>query len=341
MPDYLRLRRLGEGNFGEVWLVYDRALGVYRAVKYVPPSRIQNPTEFYREPQTLVRLRNDYIVRVEDAGQEYDGTLYIAMEYLPQGSIKDKFRGRPLPILKAREFLYHICWGLEFAHQRNYIHRDIKPSNVLIGRDGNAKISDFGLVARTPRDRAASPYGYITHLAPEVFIRGFTSKLTDIYALGVTAYRLFNGDAFLPSIDTDVDIEDLIINGKYPDRRHYRPCIPSSIRRIVNKAMHIDPTKRYQSASTFRRALEAISLRCSWEWRPRGRSVIYTASISHFKIKTVVKERQDGKFDIITTKKSSTTTERHVRKDCVEGLSLSKMKPTIHKILSRYVTEGK
>lgn len=341
MPDYIRVKRLGEGNFGEVWLVYDRALGVYRAVKYVPPSRIQNPTKFYREPQTLVRLRNDYIVRVEDAGQESDGTLYIAMEYLPQGSIKDKFRGRPLPILEARKFLYHICWGLEFAHQKNYIHRDIKPSNVLIGRDRKAKISDFGLATRIPRDRGASPYGYITHLAPEVFVDGLTSKLADIYALGVTAYRLFNGDAFLPSLDIGEDIEDLIINGRYPDRRRYRPCVPSSIRRVVNKAMHIDSTKRYQSAATFRRALEAISLNCSWAWRPSKRSVIYTTSIGHFQFKTVVKQRQDGKFDIITTKKSSNTTERHVRKDCVDGLSLSKMKQTIHKILSRYVTEGK
>ncbi len=68
MPEYERLHRLGAGNFGDVWLVYDHALGVRRAVKYVLPSRIHNPTEFYSEPQTLMRLEHENIVRIHDAG---------------------------------------------------------------------------------------------------------------------------------------------------------------------------------------------------------------------------------------------------------------------------------
>ena len=97
MADYERIERLGAGNFGEVWLVYDRALAVKRAVKYIPKSRVQDPTNFYKEPQTLMALRHENIVRIEDAGKTSDGTLYVAMEYLPRGSLEDVFKGRPSP----------------------------------------------------------------------------------------------------------------------------------------------------------------------------------------------------------------------------------------------------
>lgn len=342
MPDYERLYWLGGGNFGEVWLVYDHALGVRWAVKYVSPSRIHNPTEFYSEPQTLMRLNHDKIVRVHDAGREPDGTLYIAMEYLSKGSLKDKYMGGPLPIRTAHKYLCDICWGVEYAHQRGFIHRDIKPSNILLDRDWKAKLSDFGLATHIPRGPGASPHGYRTHLAPEVFADGITTKLTDIYALGVTAYRLFNGDAFLPILGADDDIEDLIRIGQYPDRKHYRPYIPRAVRRIVNKAMHVDPTERYQSASTFRRALEGVNLHCNWSWRQASRkTVIYRATIGSNVIKVVIKAIQDEKFNIITTKRSGNNPERRRNHDCAEGLLLNQMKSTLHNILSRYVTQGR
>jgi len=69
MAEYERIKRLGAGNFGEVWLVFDQALAVQRAVKYIPPSRISDPTDFYKEPQTLMALRHDNIVEVQDAGK--------------------------------------------------------------------------------------------------------------------------------------------------------------------------------------------------------------------------------------------------------------------------------
>ena len=79
MPDYERLERLGAGNFGEVWLVFDRALAVQRAAKFVNPDRTQNPTNFYQEPQTLMALRHKNIVRVEDAGRLPNGSLYMGL----------------------------------------------------------------------------------------------------------------------------------------------------------------------------------------------------------------------------------------------------------------------
>jgi len=120
----------------------------------------------------------------------------------------------------AFKILEDISWAVEYAHQRGYIHRDIKPGNILLTGEWKAKLSDFGLATSIPRGGTASPYGYLTHVAPEVLRTGSTSKASDIYALGVTAYRLINGDGFLPEISEHDEIQDLILSGKYPDRNH-------------------------------------------------------------------------------------------------------------------------
>jgi eukaryotic-like serine/threonine-protein kinase len=120
------------------------------------------------------------------------------MEYLPEGSVESKYAGRPLPLSVARRYICGVAWGLQYAHDLGYIHRDIKPANILIGKTGVAKLADFGLAIKSQATGAASPYGYMTQLAPEVFENDVINIATDIYALGVTAYRLVNGDAYLP-----------------------------------------------------------------------------------------------------------------------------------------------
>jgi serine/threonine protein kinase len=341
MPDYDRLRHLGAGNFGEVWLVYDRALNVRRAVKYVPSSRIHDPTHFYNEPHTLMELRHDNIVRVEDAGRLPNGTLYIAMEYLPRGSIESIYRGQPIPLSGALQIIKDICWALEYAHNRDIIHRDIKPANILLASNGKAKLSDFGLATRVPRGAVASPYGYLIHLAPEILRTNTTTKIADIYALGVTAYRLINGDGFLPEANEDTDIQDLILSGQYPDRTRYRPYVPAKIQRVINRCMAINAHERYQSPSEFRRALEAIYLYCDWRVRRIRRNVVYITAIGQTRYNVIISEARNGKYKIETNKQIGTNPARKVNQDCETGMTLGQMKKRIRRILQRYVLYGK
>ena len=340
MPDYERLQRLGEGNFGEVWLVFDKALGVHRAVKYVLPERIHDPTRFYHEPRTLMELRHDNIVRVEDAGTE-NGKLYIAMEYIPRGSIEKRFRGGPVPLSIARRIICDVCWALEYAHQHGYVHRDVKPSNILMAPNGVAKLSDFGLAARAPKGATASPYGYLSHLAPEVLRDEVTSVLTDLYALGVTGYRLVNGDGFLPQPSSSDELQDMILVGCYPDRARYRPYVPTAVKRVLNRAMHIRPDERYQSAAEFRHAFEAVSLKCDWSVRRRQSLVSYLTKINGSVIQMQVEPDASGRFVITTTKKIGNGPKRRISKDCRFGLARTAMKQVLRKILTRYVTHGK
>lgn len=342
MPDYERIERLGEGNFGEVWLVYDRALGVKRAVKYVTASRIHDPTNFYQEPRALMALRHDHIVRVEDSGKLPDGTLYISMEYLPKGSAHAVFRGRPVPLSRAAKLLEDVCWALEYAHTKGFIHRDIKPANILIGRKGEGKLSDFGLATKVPRGDCASPYGYITHLAPEVIKDGKTSPLTDIYALGVTAYRLINGDGFLPQVPNQQVLFDMIIKGQYPDRTYYRPYVPPKLKSLVNKCMNVDPEQRFDSPSLFRLALERIPIACDWKWQRRDSIITYQSKIDSCLLEVqVIEDSTKASFEIITHRKIGQSSKKAVRKDCLKKLPLEKMKKELRRILVRYVTEGR
>lgn len=341
MSDYRRIKRLGAGNFGEVWLVYDRALGVRIAVKYVRPDRIHDPTNFYQEPRTLRDLIHDNIVRVEDAGRLDNGTLYIAMEYLSTGSIEKRFQGGPVPLSYSRKMVCDLCWALEYAHNRGYVHRDIKPANILIAKNGAAKLSDFGLATRVPRGETASPYGYLTHVAPEVFQGEGTSILTDIYALGVTCYRLVNGDVLLPQPIDQSELQNMALNGQYPDRSQYMPYVTQSLRRTINQAMNVDPGKRFKSASQFRRSLEKIQLLCDWEIRQLRRGTIFLTKCNKALIRVRISKNSNGRFAISTSRQINGGDERRIIKDCKTDLRKPVLKKRLRQILSRYVSEGK
>lgn len=341
MPDYEKIKRLGNGAFGEVWLVEDRALGVNRAVKYVPPHKIKNPTNFYQEPQTLMALKHENIVTVTDAGTTDDGQLYIAMEYLPKGSISDFVKGGILPTRQAIKIICDVCRGIEYAHALDYVHRDIKPANILIANGLLGKISDFGLATKVDSFGVASPYGYWDHLAPEVLADDITNNLTDIYAIGVTLYRLVNGDAYLPmNLDKD-ELQDRIVAGTFPDRNYYRPFIPQNLRTIINKSMNVDPTERYQSASLLRRKLEQVNLLCDWMPHTIPNGTKWTASINDMEFIATHFSPKHGINHFIMEKGRVGKKKQRIINDCKENLKKAAIERHIHKTLYRISTTGK
>lgn len=264
MPDFHQIRRLGNGAFGEVWLAQDRAFGTQRAVKLVPPGNIVTPTNFYSEPQTLKQLAHPNVVEVHDAGRLNDGRLYISMSFYPNGSIEDFYQGAVVPLRKAVSLSIDICKGLEYAHNQGYVHRDIKPANVLIDADERARISDFGLCTNQLVGGAASANGYIVHLAPEVLLNDQFTFQSDVYAAGLTAFRLMNGDSGVPVTLSPGDFRDLIIDGDFPNRNGFLPFVPSRLKTAIRKALAYEPSKRFESAREFRHALESVIPSYDW-----------------------------------------------------------------------------
>ncbi|MBN8662490.1 MAG: serine/threonine protein kinase [Candidatus Obscuribacter phosphatis] len=159
----------------------------------IQKHRIADPNDFHKEAQTLQSLRHDNIVSVYDAGIT-DDYVYLAMEYIPDGSVKSIYNAQPLPVSKAVAVTRDISYDLEHAHNNGFVHRDIKPGNILLGASRSAKLSDFGLASKLSNAGIASASSYPAHGAPEMISGNVSTTQSDIYGLGVTLYRLMNGD---------------------------------------------------------------------------------------------------------------------------------------------------
>jgi serine/threonine protein kinase len=264
MP-YQALNCLGSGFFGEVWLEQDLGLNRLCAAKYLNPVRLPASTVF-AEAQVMLDSEHDNVVHVYSADTEA-GIPVIRMEYLPAGSVADCCGGDPVAAADALHILEEACRGVEALHARGILHRDLKPANLLIGEGGRIKVSDFGLACEVANLAGAPPFGYTEHLPPEALAGNgaIEGAEGDVYALGVTLYRLLNGDGMMRAAATPgADVRGLIAAGKYPDRNEWQPHVHDRLRRVARKAMHCDPSRRSGSASELRHALEGVRPKVSW-----------------------------------------------------------------------------
>lgn len=265
MP-YQQRQYLGGGQFGNVWLEMDEALERLCAAKYIDTVLLTPGSESFAEARAMMAAEHDNVVVVYSA--ELEGSeIVIRMEYLPDGSVTDKHSGNPVPIDEAIRIMEDTCRGVEHLHVRGILHRDIKPGNLLLTPNGTVKVSDFGLSCPIANTGAGAQTWYNRHLPPEDVggTTGITTVVGDVYAAGLTAYRLLNGDHALRGIITPgVDPMELIAKGKYPNRKFWLPHIHPRLRRTVTKAMHVDPGKRYPDARSFRKALEQSRPMVSW-----------------------------------------------------------------------------
>jgi serine/threonine protein kinase len=121
-------KRLGSGYFGTVWLARDTGLDVDRAIKLISREKIKEENVFH-EAQILQAAQHRNVVRIFGTGEQDDETIYIAMEYLPKGSLDDEARGAYVDLTRARRLMIDVLRGLEHLHENGILHRDLKPGN--------------------------------------------------------------------------------------------------------------------------------------------------------------------------------------------------------------------
>lgn len=302
-----RKRRLGAGHFGEVWHAVDTGLDCEVALKCIPPDRIVNPDNFFQEAQVLRASEHPNIVRVNETGTLDDGSIYVSMEYLPAGSLEDEAKGAPVPLPRAKRLMIDVLRGLGHAHSQGVVHRDIKPANIMIGNNGEGKLSDFGLalpdVTRLDLSRLKQ-YQYLMHLAPEVNSLGDYTALCDVYACGVTLYRMVNGDGNLPPI-RPAEAQALARRGEFPPRDRYRDFVPPALKRVINKALSANPAERYQSADDMRRALERLTLNVGWSESSSPTRSVWTGQDSEGRRVEVVKAAQSDGTWLVSVRRST------------------------------------
>lgn len=334
-------KRLGRGAFGEVWLSLDKTLNVERAVKLISPEKITDKDNFFKEAQLLKAAEHHNIVKVFEAGSLDDERLYVSMEYLQKGSIEDEACGGYVHLTRAKRIIIDILRGLEHSHSKGIIHRDIKPGNILIGNNGDGKLSDFGLAVMAHKGifrPDAKEYLYIIHFAPEIFnTKSFTIQ-TDLYAVGVTFYRLINGDSYLSAMEMPLAIQKAK-KGEIVDRNKYRMFIPQSVKRFANKAIAPNPRDRFKTAVEMRRALERINILYNWD---ESEYDMYTAwrSCKNNKITdvTLTQISKAGKYSICVKSGNPTNKLRTIKRLCCDGLSRAKAIQKCKRILQNFVS---
>lgn len=332
-------KRLGSGHFGEVWLAVDTGLDCECAVKCIPPEKLINKDNFYQEAQVLKAAEHANIIKVTETGELNDKRIYVVMEYLKRGSIEDEAAGGYVYLSRARRLMVDVLRGLEYAHSKNIIHRDIKPANILVGNSDEGVLSDFGLAFQnvtTVDLTSVKQYQYLLHLAPEVRAFKDYTKLSDIYACGMTLYRLVNGDNYLPAI-TPQEARALAVRGKFPDRSKYRYFIPRNLRTLINKALNIDPNMRYQSASEMRHALERIAIHADWTESRTTSGKQWTCEKSAIKYIVQKDKSSNGTWMVTFSKGKSISKMRKDNEFCANGLSLADASAMVREALQNVV----
>jgi beta-lactam-binding protein with PASTA domain/predicted Ser/Thr protein kinase len=195
---YEVLSRIGTGGMGDVYLARDQLLGRQVAVKLLH-HRFAEDQEFVerfrREASSAASLSHPNVVAIFDRG-EWDGTYYIAMEYLPGRSLKAVVREQgPMDPAAAIDVVIQILHAARFAHRRGVIHRDLKPHNVILDEEGRAKVTDFGIARAGASDMTltGSIMGTAQYLSPEQAQGHAVSAASDIYAVGIVLYELLTG----------------------------------------------------------------------------------------------------------------------------------------------------
>jgi len=254
---------LGRGGMAEVHIGQDVRLGRDVAVKMLRPDMARDPTfqaRFRREAQSAASLNHPSIVAVYDTGEDdFAGNPvpYIVMEYVEGSTLRELLAsGSRLVPERALEIVDGILAALAYSHQRGIVHRDIKPANVMLNRNGEVKVMDFG-IARAMSDGASTMtqtsavIGTAQYLSPEQARGEQVDARSDIYSAGCLLYELLAGRP--PFVgDSPVSVAYQHVREEPIPPSHIDPDVPAAADAIVLRALTKDREERYQTADEMR-----------------------------------------------------------------------------------------
>ncbi len=257
---YSLVRLLGQGGFAEVYLGEHIHLKTLAAVKVLHSRLVdEDVQQFTQEAQTVARLVHPHIVRVLDFGVE-NAFPYLVMDYAPNGTLRNRYpRGSRLPLPTVVTLTRQIAEALQYAHEQHLIHRDIKPENLLLGRNSEVLLSDFGIALVQQSSRLYSAQniaGTIAYMAPEQ-IQAHPSPASDQYSLGIVVYEWLCGNRPFQGSYTEIAVKHTMAAPQ--SLRTLVPDLSYEVEQVVMTALQKDPARRFPTVLAFAQALEHVA----------------------------------------------------------------------------------
>lgn len=271
---YADLVEIGRGASAVVYRACQMAFDRPVALKVLVTSGLDDDARrrFDRECKVIGNLDwHPGVVPVYDAGVTGSGSPYLAMELLENGSFSKRLKDHgPLFEREVIGIAVRVADALEAAHQAGVLHRDVKPGNILVGRFGEAKLTDFGIAsvssAHTSDTNAVA--GTLSYLAPELLNGGRASVASDVYSLGATLYSLLTASAAYArrTDDTPLALLMRITKESLPDLGAVG--VSDRVAALVARSMAKEPADRFSSAAALGEAADAVASAHRWEATP-------------------------------------------------------------------------
>lgn len=253
------IEEIGKGGMSTVYSAWDTRLEREDAIKVMRPQYAEDPTfaaRFKQEAQAAASLHSPHIVDIYDWNR-YNGDYYIVMERLVGADLKQIIeRKGAIDCKSVARIAAQVCSALSVAHANDIIHRDIKPNNIMIMKDGNVKVMDFGIAKSKNNDLTTdnSVWGTANYVSPEQVQGKPLGPTSDIYSLGVVMYEAVTGQ--LPFTGEDaISVALMQINDIPIPPSEVVPGVDPDLEDIILRCMEKDPSNRFQSASELRTAL--------------------------------------------------------------------------------------
>jgi DNA-directed RNA polymerase specialized sigma24 family protein len=245
--DYTLKKHIGSGRTGKVFLAVHKSTGRKVAIKFLKKSFQSEPqslARFVAEARTLMTLRHRHIVHMDGLGRAPGGGWFIVMELLEGGDLSAHIG--TASISQSIEWITQACRGLQEAHKNGVVHCDIKPGNLLLDRNGNVKICDFGLARRESHLMTPSISGTPAFMAPEQVAEcwGQIGFATDVYALGATLFTLLTGRMVFEEKHA-LDVLGMVVSRTLPPSvRSLRKDCSKAIDQICHQCLSNEPNRR-------------------------------------------------------------------------------------------------
>jgi serine/threonine-protein kinase len=268
--------QIGRGGMSTVYRAFDTVLERTVAVKLMHREIAADSDQlerFRREARAVARLAHPNIVTVIDAGEEPGGadggggehggaTPYIVFEYVRGETLKDLIRREgPLEIPQALAYAIEIARALGAAHEQLIVHRDVKPQNVLIGGEGTAKITDFGIARSLTEEEgltiAGRVLGTTDYVSPEQALGEPVTGQSDLYSLGVVLYEMLTGQVPFDG-DSPIAVAMRHVREELPDAQLVRGDLSAATASVIDRAVAKDLDRRYPDAAAMVADLENV-----------------------------------------------------------------------------------